>query len=399
MSSQLPDYKKTYFPYPDLDRIHGQPTIHQLVKVFKQLKQNAASVSTSLAGGQHGFLPLVLTEEQWRNIPNSVAFDRPANPGPFQPRQGRATNAEIALDKARWEARKQEYNTCQYLEATLRNQLEAAFDYEVLDGLRDRVTNTVQTSIPNIINYLFEEYGELSPDQLFEKEDEVKNFVYDPNQPVSVVFNEIINLQDLFELTGSTLNESTMVRLGYVILNRARIFKEYLLSWNNKRIEQQTWMNFQTHFCKAYRDLKKVNAFQIKDSTLNHAAIIDDLKSHQEETMMQMADTLKNSIYHTINHISEETDKTDNTKKVSANAATTNTLKQEIQELREMIKMLVEDKKQKPSKLQKKPRQYCWTHGWCAHNGTQCQSKAVGHQDTATLTNRMGGSDKNCPSK
>ena len=355
MAPQPLDYKKTYFPYPDLDRIHGQPTIHQLVKVFKQLKTNAASVPTSLAGGQHGFLPLVLTEEQWRNIPNSVAFDRPANPGPFQPRQGRATNAEIALDKARWEERKQEYNTCQHLEATLRNQLEAAFDYEVLDGLRDRVTNTVQTSIPNVINYLFEEYGELSPDQLFQKEDEVKNFVYDPNQPVSVVFNEIINLQDLFELTGSTLNESTMVRLGYAILNRAEIFKDYLLSWNNKRIEQQNWINFQAHFRKAYRDLKKVNALQIQDSTLNHAAIVNDLKSHQEETMIQMADTLKNSIYQTINHISEEpNDAAENGQKISANAATTNTLKQEIQELRDMIKMLVENKNQKPTKLQKK---------------------------------------------
>ena len=70
--------------------------------------------------------------------------------------------------------------------------------------------------------------------------------------------------------------------------------------------------------------------------------------------MTQMADTLKTSIFHTINHISEDpNDVADNTKKISANVATTNTLKQEIQELREMIKMLVEDKKQKPSKLQK----------------------------------------------
>ena len=265
------------------------------------------------------------------------------------------------------------------------------------------MTNTLQDSISNIIIYLFKEYGELSPDELFQKEDEVKNFVYDPNQPVSVIFNEIMNLKDLFELTGSVLNESTMIRLGYAILNRARVFKDYLLSWNNKRIEEHTWQNFQLHFRKAYRDLKKANALQIRDSTLNHTAIMDDLKTHQEQTMLQMTDTIKNSIYHTINHILEEADEapTALTPPQTANAVTTTSLRQEINELREMVKALVDTNKQSALKkpLQKKPRQYCWTHGWCAHNGTQCQARAAGHQESATLTNKLGGSEKNCSPK
>ena len=42
------------------------------------------------------------------------------------------------------------------------------------------------------------------------------------------------------------------------------------------------------------------------------------------------------------------------------------------------------------------PRAYCWTHGWCAHNGYDCTSPAAGHIPQATLQNRMGGSNKNC---
>ena len=40
---------------------------------------------------------------------------------------------------------------------------------------------------------------------------------------------------------------------------------------------------------------------------------------------------------------------------------------------------------------------YCWTHGadiHKSHTGSTCNSKATGHMDNATLTNRMGGSDK-----
>ena len=65
-----------------------------------------------------------------------------------------------------------------------------------------------------LLTYLFEEYGWLSPDELFQKEDKVKNFVYDPNQSVSVLFNEILKLKDLFELIGSVLNEFTIICLG-----------------------------------------------------------------------------------------------------------------------------------------------------------------------------------------
>ena len=82
----------------------------------------------------------------------------------------------------------------------------------------------------------------------------------------------------------------------------------------------------------------------------------------------------------------------------SANAATTTTLRQEIQELRQMVQKLTQHIQPKGQK-QKKPRQYCWTHGWCAHNGTQCQAPADGHKIQATLANKLGGSNNNCPEK
>ena len=151
MTPTTQDYRKTHFPNPELDRIHGQPTIDQIVKIYKQLKQNASSVQTTLGGGQHGFLPLVITRQQWNQIPNVVEFARPQHPGPFQaPQSTRTTNTELAVAKSRWEQRLHNYNTCQQLEAMLRNQLENAFDYDILDGLRDRTTNTIEQPIPRI---------------------------------------------------------------------------------------------------------------------------------------------------------------------------------------------------------------------------------------------------------
>ena len=37
--------------------------------------------------------------------------------------------------------------------------------------------------------------------------------------------------------------------------------------------------------------------------------------------------------------------------------------------------------------------QWCWTHGMCRHGSAECRSPAPGHKPTATLENRMGGSE------
>ena len=50
----LPDYKEKFFEIKVLDKIHGQPTIDSIVKLFRQVKRNAQRVLTTLGGGQLG---------------------------------------------------------------------------------------------------------------------------------------------------------------------------------------------------------------------------------------------------------------------------------------------------------------------------------------------------------
>ena len=39
---------------------------------------------------------------------------------------------------------------------------------------------------------------------------------------------------------------------------------------------------------------------------------------------------------------------------------------------------------------------YCHTHGACNHNSSECNRKAPGHRNNATLANRRGGSNAFC---
>jgi hypothetical protein len=42
------------------------------------------------------------------------------------------------------------------------------------------------------------------------------------------------------------------------------------------------------------------------------------------------------------------------------------------------------------------PRNYCWSHGMCAHGSSQCNNQLPGHQVSATFANMHGGSTNNC---
>ena len=39
---------------------------------------------------------------------------------------------------------------------------------------------------------------------------------------------------------------------------------------------------------------------------------------------------------------------------------------------------------------------YCHTHGGCNHNSADCTRKALGHEDAATMENRLGGLNAFC---
>ena len=61
----------------------------------------------------------------------------------------------------------------------------------------------INDSIPAIFDYLTTNYGQITEQELSDKEDELKTLVYDPTQPVDTVFNKINWFQDLCNLCNN----------------------------------------------------------------------------------------------------------------------------------------------------------------------------------------------------
>ena len=161
-----------------MDNCSREPTIEGILRVTKQLKLNTASVPTTLGGGQHGYLVLIFTTAQWNSIPSTAPFVKPVDPGVFTKLV--TTNAGIATEKSTWEDNVRRDDEYQLLESTLKNQFVSAFGSEYFDGIRNSITNAIEKPIAEIIQYLYDEYGEMTLEQMMDKEDEIKRCVFDP---------------------------------------------------------------------------------------------------------------------------------------------------------------------------------------------------------------------------
>jgi len=193
----LKDYKTTYFEYKVLDKIHGQPTVENLLTLFRQLKRNAQCVTCALGGGQLGYLGLILSSEAYKKIPNAVEFIRPKDPGPFRltlnpkntskrSREDTAsteyetddpkvtfTAADIAQQKATHDEALRAFLECQAVEQALRVQLIDAVDSVYLDALRNSDTDMIHDSLPDIMDHLMKMYGHITLEDMHDKEQDL----------------------------------------------------------------------------------------------------------------------------------------------------------------------------------------------------------------------------------
>ena len=195
-----------------------------------ELKANAQSVETTLGGGAHGHLGLVVPPA----IYNTIAPDTPY----IKPRQPtirlleRDSQYILAEKRHNYDRQLQVYKDCVAMERILVQQIINAVEPKYLKPLRDAVTNKLNRSIPAILQYLFDTYGDVSPQEFINLRHQVETMSFDPQDPVDVVFTEIDDLAEIAEAIGDPLTDVQQTKLGYVILQNTKRFSSGLKKWD-----------------------------------------------------------------------------------------------------------------------------------------------------------------------
>ena len=398
------NYIDTYFEFKELTKIHGEPTYDTLKQLHNQLKANATTVPSNLGGGQHGHLGLVLTPTKYALI-SQTPFVKPAHPGVYVPDPNNTQHMQLTLEKAHKE-RLRVFDEVLGVERALRQQLTSALEEPYLLSIRNRITNTINMSVHEILHmHLYAKYGKINPKKLYEQQQRVQEMHYDAISPPDVVFQAVEDLCDYAEAALCPFNQKQAVNIAYIIFNRTGKFKDGVREWIRLPPLQKTWINFKRHFQTAHTELRETEDLSLGDTpSFNQVNLMQQMVCAVVQDQMNEMKNNGNQD-HQVDQVQQE-DESSPPPAQAANAVQQNQdilplIVQQMQTMQKMMETMQQsmnnnNTRNNSNRTGKITNRYCWTHGGCGHLGKDCRYKASNHKDDATFRNKMGGSTANC---
>jgi uncharacterized phage-associated protein len=426
------NYRETYFEFPELTKLQGEPNAESLYKLRNELKANAQAVTSSLSDGVHGHLALILSAAQYALLTDQP-FVRPVHPGTLIIPISTSNAIAIVMKGAHDEAVRL-FREVQGVEKALIQQIVQAIAAPYLSSIRDRTSNSLRGTVHEILEHLQEVYGRVSPQMLEDRDNELRSMVYNTQLPIDIVFNAVEDYVDFADLANQTLTASQTIAKAYVILNKTRRFKNDITAWNRRPADEKTWESFKTHFRRAHQDFRETTDVTLEDSELqrSNANLVQQVVNGMQQAMTAETETDANAA-----RLLQEANQLLNSKiqemQQSMNLLQSQVANQGIggnqQGYQGQNQQGYQGQNQQYGSYQqargyqgrgyqgrgyqgrnyqgrgrdggRSTRQrntsiYCWTHGGCGHTSATCLSKQTGHQDAATFTNKMGGSTNNC---
>jgi hypothetical protein len=184
MTSSVPTTEHFLESFPiQAGKIIGQPTYNTLTNLRDALKQNAAAVPSNRGGGAHGYLGLVMSALMYDTVAPGQPFTIVNYPGP-QPviPVPPGTTAQISKAVRQHSEDLREWREYTNIHNTLKKQLTDAIEPGYLRSQRHRHVGFANKSLRELIAYLFQAYGQLTPERLVDNQASM-NSPWDPNTP------------------------------------------------------------------------------------------------------------------------------------------------------------------------------------------------------------------------
>ena len=241
-----------------------------------------------------------------------------------------------------------------------------------------------------LMQHIWTTYGKITTSDLTANEERMYAS-WNPPTSIETLYEQLTDGQQFASKGGETIHDSQLVRKGYEIIAKTGLFDEDCKEWRKKAEDQQTFENFKKNFTAADDDRRKNNA-------------TTGSSGYSINTIEQIVHNEMNNILHQWMQPEvipkqppiESTPPTE-----SANTTT-------LEDIRDELIKLINNQQKKSQlppyqgKINGENVTYCWSHGITKnrrHNSKTCKRKKEGHQDDATLNNRMGGSNERCKTR
>ena len=117
------------------------------------------------------------------------------------------------------------------LEKALLRLMSQAVPSMYLKPFRNRHSNAIESTIPDLLSHLLSTYGNVQEDDLLRAEATLRARVFDITEPLVVMYNEVDDLQELATSAGLPYSDNQIINLGIKLIKNMKDFEKRLTSW------------------------------------------------------------------------------------------------------------------------------------------------------------------------
>jgi hypothetical protein len=267
------------------------------------------------------------------------------------------------------------------VDKALRNQLIKATPEVFIQATKDPILGFGRCTCLTILTHLRTAYGEITPDEL-DRNLERMSAAWHPPTPIEDLFEQLRAGAEFATEGGDTPSTPQMVRLGYNLIYKTGLFPQVCREWRDKPAADKTFDNLKLHFKKWDKDRKLLaTSSSAGYHGANHASNVPS--SDSQDTLSQ----LQQQIQALTSALATASTSAPNNSPPSALQATSTATSGSSSTLTPPT----------GAATTPAPVSYCWSHGSSRnrrHTSATCLHPREGHQATATLENKLGGSER-----
>eukprot|EP00957_Ditylum_brightwellii_P151033 11500622-Ditylum_brightwellii.AAC.1 len=246
MAPSVEDIAKV-FPQTFIPKILSEPDYKQLYEVHRLLMENTALIDTTIAGGLHGHLGLVITQARYLQL-TGHPFVPPQNPGPTPIMSNQfMTAAEAEIIRQNHRLQLAVYNKFLNTDKALKNQLLHDIDDRYTKALKQGMIGYTHRTTMQLLKHLYCNYGRVTPMMLSAADTQLWQ-PFNPSLPIEDFFERFDEVKDLCTAGGSPYSDAQLIDVAYDAIFKSAVHNDGCKEWIRLPPAQKTWANFCMHF-------------------------------------------------------------------------------------------------------------------------------------------------------
>jgi hypothetical protein len=253
---------KTYFtlPHDPLTPVDPEttPTAWTIRQLRNELYANAQSVESTLGGGQHGHMGMVMPDVEYITVSAGAApYVLPIKPA-VPVYAGTAANRHQQQEN--FKARLAAYQEAQDLQNKLKTMVIQAVPAAYLAKLREPLVNYANATPKTILAHLMAQYGAILPADLKDNMERLQA-PWNPDTPIDLVFNIGIDCRHFATEGGNPINDAAYLEILLTTFRKSGVMDDAINHWGMKDTAAQTLDNAILHFTKASNLQRQTKAY------------------------------------------------------------------------------------------------------------------------------------------